>query len=212
MDRFFLILFTLIVFTVYGAMFHFAPKVKRFQVETEGQMSYGLDSAKVNVIVFEEFACFQCRRFHNEVMPELFGKYVNTGKVKLTLIPVAYLDPSLPAFSAACCISKLGPKYLKAFLDHVFEMSDKEMSTLSARELAASFASTAPKISLNEILQCTKSSHIEEEREKSIAQATALYDENIHMPTLLVNGRIVSPLDKQSVFSTIEKELYDQKK
>ncbi len=212
MDRILLTLFTFIALGLYGVMFTFAPAVKRFQVQAEGQVSFGPESAVVNVIIFEEFACLQCKRFHNEVMDDLFSNYVDTGKIRVTIIPVAYLDPSYPAFSAACCIGKLGPRYLKAFLDHFFDMSDNETDIFSAKELATSFVARNPKLPLNEILQCTESEAIEDLREKSITSASNLYDESIHMPTVLVNGKLVFPLDRQAVFSTIEKELYDKKK
>ena len=207
MGRKTLIFSTIVILVFFGLIFYFSPTQVKHKVNTESQVTLGSPSAKVNVIVFEEFTCAQCKRFHNETMRQLHLRYVDTGKVKLTLIPVAYLDTSIPAFSAACCISKQGDGHLKAFLDHVFSLRDDEISTQSSRQLVASYAMKQINFAFAEVAECIKSDSVEQSRERTLVLAHSIYKDDVHMPTVLVNGRLVSPVDKQSLFATIESEL-----
>lgn len=207
MERKLLIWCTIIVLIIFGVASYFAPKIVVHEVNTDHQISFGSPSAKVEVIVFEEFACPECRRFHNEVLKPLFTNYVEKKKVHLTLIPVAYLDASVPAFSAACCIGKIGGNHMKAFLDSIFHMSEKQLKSFSARELAASYAMKENRFPFSDVMSCIKSDEVDELREDRNDLAAALYDEEIHLPTILVNGKMVPVADRQAVFNMIENEL-----
>ncbi len=207
MERKLMIWSTILILIAFGVAAYFSPQEVRYSVNTEHQISYGSKDAKVEVIVFEEFACPQCRRFHNEAIKPLFTKYVDKKKVRLTIIPIAYLDNSYPAFSAACCIGKVGANHMKAFLDSVFNMPHKQLADASARELTVAYAMKEGQFPTSDVMDCVKSEAIQELRESRNDLAGSFYGEEVHLPTILVNGKMVPLADQVALFNTIENEL-----
>ncbi len=211
MERKLLIWSTIVVILGFALAAYFTPEINPHVIDTESQVSFGDPSASVRVVVFEEFACVQCKQFHNDVIKPLFDNYIDKKKVFLTLIPVAYLDPSFPAFSAACCLGKVSPNQMRFFLDHIFHLDGQEMVSLSPEGLIESYGLNQDLFPLADVLKCIQSDDINKTRESRIKLASKIYNEEIHMPTVLVNGKLISIPDKQSLFNTIEKELAKEK-
>lgn len=207
MERKLLIWSTLLILVIFGAMCFFTPKQQRLAVKTDNQLTYGPSTAKVQVVVFEEFACEQCKRFHNDVLKPLFSNYVDKKKVQLVLIPIAYQDESYPAFTAACCVGKVSATHMRSFIDHIFNLKKRDLSDLSSRELTASYAMKENRFPFNQVMECIQSDEMEMVREERNDLASSLYKDDLHFPTVLINGKMIAVPDRQSVFNTIENEL-----
>ncbi|MGY2892136.1 DsbA family protein [Deinococcus sp. UYEF24] len=70
-----------------------------------GQPLLGQASAKVTMVVFEDFKCPNCKNFEDNTMPTVQSKYIDTGKVKLYKINFPFIGPdSTTAAEAAECV------------------------------------------------------------------------------------------------------------
>jgi len=70
-----------------------------------GDMTLGRPHARVKVIEYASASCSHCARFHREVFPQFKKKYIDTGKVHLTLREVltAPADVAAAGFLMARC-------------------------------------------------------------------------------------------------------------
>lgn len=73
--------------------------------DLNGQPLLGQDSAKVTMVVFEDFKCPNCKNFEDNTMPTIQSKYIDTGKVKLYKLNFPFIGPdSTTAAEAAECV------------------------------------------------------------------------------------------------------------
>ena len=70
---------------------------------TKGDHVVGSDSAKVTLIEYASPTCPACKYFHDEILPELKTKYVDTGKVKFVFREYPIHEPDVPAYVLALC-------------------------------------------------------------------------------------------------------------
>ena len=83
---------------------------------------YGVADAKVTIIEYASTTCSHCARFHNDVLPELKAKYIDTGKVRF-IFRNFVLNP---LDMAASMLSYCGPVERRgAFLDYLFKQQEK---------------------------------------------------------------------------------------
>src|SRR5579872_3092268 len=61
---------------------------------TIGFPSIGKTSAPIEVVLIEDFQCKNCRAFSKQIIPKIQEKYIKSGKVKFTLVPVSFLAGS----------------------------------------------------------------------------------------------------------------------
>jgi len=75
-----------------------------------GEPFKGQPSATLAIIEYADFQCPFCRRFEQEVYPQLRDNYINTGKVKYFHrdMPLAFHEGAMPAARAAHCASEQG--------------------------------------------------------------------------------------------------------
>lgn len=51
-------------------------------IDLEGWPSLGDPNAPVLMVEYSDFACFFCKRLHDEIMPQIKEQYINTGLVR----------------------------------------------------------------------------------------------------------------------------------
>lgn len=78
--------------------------------EHELDIVYGKDSTDITVFMFSSYNCSFCRKFFKDIFPELDKDYIQTGKVKLVVKPVAIekSGPVVNALKLAVCINRFG--------------------------------------------------------------------------------------------------------
>ena len=71
----------------------------------EGEPVLGNPSAPLTIVEFSDFECSYCRRFHEQVMPQLKRDYIDTGLVRFVHkdLPLPFHPHALPAAAAARC-------------------------------------------------------------------------------------------------------------
>lgn len=73
--------------------------------------SIGNVVAPVTMVVFSDFQCHFCARWHQQTLPKIISKYVNNGKVLIEFHDVAILGPDSQVLAAAAHAAGLQGKY-----------------------------------------------------------------------------------------------------
>ncbi|WP_202897956.1 thioredoxin domain-containing protein [Chlamydia ibidis] len=90
------------------------PSKAHIPVNAKNFPTIGNPYAPINITVFEEPSCLACAEFSTEVFPKLKERYVDTGEVSFTLIPVCFIRGSMPAAQALLCVYYHNPKQVDA--------------------------------------------------------------------------------------------------
>jgi protein-disulfide isomerase len=90
-----------------------------------GEMTIGVETAKVTIIEYASASCPHCAAFFKEVYVPLKKDYIDTGKVRFIFREFPHNDLGLAAFMVARCAPK--DKYF-SLVDKLFETQDKWMS------------------------------------------------------------------------------------
>ena len=93
-----------------------------------GEMALGRDDAPVTIVEYASLSCPHCATFHEETLPALREKYIDTGKVRLVFREFPLERTALWASIIARCA---GAKRYFAFIDVFFR---KQQSWYSAED------------------------------------------------------------------------------
>jgi thioredoxin-related protein len=85
-------------------------KPENILFEHELDIVYGKDSTELTVFMFSSYNCSFCRKFFIDVFPDLDKDYIQTGKVRLVVKPVAIekSGPVVNSLKLAVCINRFG--------------------------------------------------------------------------------------------------------
>nr|WP_115094860.1 thioredoxin domain-containing protein [Synechococcus sp. UW106] len=74
----------------------------------KGEPALGDATAPLTIVEFSDFECSYCRRFHEQVMPQLKSEYIDTGLIRFVHkdLPLPFHPHALPAAAAARCASE----------------------------------------------------------------------------------------------------------
>lgn len=112
-------------------------------IEKELDIVYGSESAQLTIFLFSSYSCSFCRKFFENVYPELKNNYIDKGIVRLIVKPVALTNNEsvINSLKIAVCINRYGnfdnlnkllliePKvvYTEEFKDVVDELVQKDL-------------------------------------------------------------------------------------
>lgn len=89
--------------------------------KASGVRAIGSPDAPIKIIEFASMTCSHCAHFHNDVLPELKSKYVDTGKVYVEFKEFPLDDAALKATITARCLPE--DKY-EGFIALLFKTQD----------------------------------------------------------------------------------------
>lgn len=156
----------------------------RIAINTAGQPSVG--TGDVELVVFEDLACRNCRVFTEEIVPRISSAYVETGKARLTVIPVAFGEDSKPLANAALGVYRIDPD---RFIPFVLELLH---SKARGREGILNAAAKVGGIDLIKLSFCIDQRLYYEEIDQNLSWAKRLMGDEFGTPTLFVNGIMTS--------------------
>jgi len=91
---------------------------KRSQPDTPKEVLVSFDddyikgdpNAPVTILEFSDYQCPYCRKFHNEVLPQIQEEYISKGKVRYIFrdYPLSFHKQAVPAAVAANCAGEQG--------------------------------------------------------------------------------------------------------
>lgn len=77
-----------------------------YSYQTPQDIALGKHDAPITIIDYSSFTCPSCAYFHNDVLPALEEKYIDTGKVKLIFRSYAMRALDLKGSAVALCAPK----------------------------------------------------------------------------------------------------------
>jgi protein-disulfide isomerase len=89
-----------------------------------GEAVAGDPGAKVEIVEYASTTCGHCKAFHDEVLPELKAKYIDTGKARLLyrVMPTPPVELSMAGGALARCA---GEDRFFAVIDDLFDSQDE---------------------------------------------------------------------------------------
>lgn len=167
------------------------------EVALDGDPYQGdLNKAKVAIVEFSDYECPFCKRHFQEVYPDLYDKYIKTGKAVYVFrdLPLSFHEPAATReANAAQCVQSYGDnaKYFK-FHDAIFTNTAGNGAGLTNAKLI-SLAKSAG-VSGSKFESCVTSLSFSEEIKKDAADAAKL---NIQGTPGFIIGKLEG--DKKSV-------------
>jgi protein-disulfide isomerase len=101
-------------------------------LKTEGFPSEGNPKAWVEIAIFEDFLCHNCRTFNEEIYLKLKKEYIDTGKARYTMIPLAFMKGSKPIANAALAVFHSAPHRFFAYAEALFHFPETQKVTPTA--------------------------------------------------------------------------------
>ena len=164
-----------------------------------------LGSADAPVIIYEysSLSCPHCASFHNDILPSLKEKYIDTGKVALVARNFPTNAPALSGSLLTMCVDK--EKYYP-FLKVLFRMQNKWAFSLDHKDDLKKIANVGG-VSNDEFDACMAN----EDLEKQVLTIRRAAEENLDIqatPTFFVNGEIIQGAGTVEGFAeVIDKQL-----
>lgn len=153
-----------------------------------GEIPIGDPDAPVTIIEYARLDCPACRAFHEDTLPVLKERYIDTGVARLVVREVYANQPGLVATVVARCG---GADRYHGLLDAIFRQQDVWGRSRSMEELQASLATIARLGGLTvDQLQTCFSDQLLSEHLVAVGARDADADNVQRTPTLMINGEM----------------------
>ncbi|MFB6192828.1 MAG: thioredoxin domain-containing protein [Candidatus Nanohaloarchaea archaeon] len=177
------------------------------------QPMLGNPNASVTVVEFGDYKCPYCKRFGQQVFPQLKENYIETGKVNFYFINMAFLAPdsTTAAVAGECALNqvKKGNQSMKTFWNYhhaIYDNQGPETRRWATPDRLMSIARKSTEgLDYAQLRTCiTNRKTIDEVKmDKRVAQRNGVSS----TPTVFVNGEKVKDGSYQGLKAAIEKEL-----
>lgn len=167
----------------------------QMDLDTKGQPTAGNPDAMVHLVVFEEPKCPECRRFNVAVAEAINKEYVQTNKIKSTVIPVSFINGSMPAATALLCVynqdpDKHNPELFFTFLSYIFHHQPTESINWSTPGNLLDMAKSAsPQINLDHLKECINNGDFKDQITKNTVYNASLNNGSVVTPGVYINGK-----------------------
>lgn len=131
-----------------------------------GQPTLGDADAPVKLILFENFMCEHCRSFETDVFPQLKHKFIDTGRVEVYYVNLAWgsEQAELVGLAGECAYAQDEV----AFWTYKRLLYEQQGSWQNASDLAA-LADTVPKLNRERLEACVATGNTRAELERDLA-------------------------------------------
>lgn len=187
-----------------------AEKAKVKSIDTSGQPTIGNPQASVEVVVFEEPKCTECKLFSQMIFPVLKKNYIDTGKIKYTFMPVSFISDSMNAAMAWVCAydQKKNGEAAFAFVSKTYAHQKDEDVDWATQEQLLDFAKEAsPEIDADALAHCLKDGTYQKQIEKNTKIGTDLMDGELGTPAVYINGVAVDPIGYDHIAQLIDQAM-----
>ena len=169
-------------------------------IDTKGSPTIGNPLANIEIVIFEDFRCSHCAHFTETAFPKILKEYINTGKARYTLIPIAFLPDSKPIANAALLVWAIKPELFFPFAEALFSKSPTEL--LNENDLLQ-IAKNVGGIDLERLKTCIKTECHSNQLENNIEQIRRIFGNGFGTPALFVNGFAI-PADFHTLSAKID--------
>lgn len=158
----------------------------------------GDEKAPVSLVVYSDFQCPFCKKWHDETLPQIVDEYVKTGKVKIEYKDFALLgQESINAAVAVKCAKEQGLENYLNYHDYLFDNQKGEnqgqFSIANLKRFAANL-----KLNTDEFNKCLDlKKHLDEvQKETEEGRAAGVTG----TPAFLINGKLIVGAQPYAVF------------
>ena len=144
--------------------------------------SLGNPNAPIRIVEYASLTCNHCAHFHNDILPELKAKYIDTGKVYLEFREFPLNAPALDASLLARCLPQEQYQSFTSLLFKTQEDWTTRPDYISALKQNAKLAG----LSDQGIEQCLQSNELRQAIGQSIQHASTQYKIS-STPTFVIN-------------------------
>lgn len=169
-------------------VYYFIPEKEHppLSIATEKQPTIGSSSAKVHVVVFEEPLCSHCKKFTLNVFPKIKKDYIDTGKIRFTVIPVSFLSGSMPSAVALLCAQAQNNDLFFSYLHTLYEKMEPNIQP----NLMALAKQTSPKLNGAKLKVCLEKNTYRKQIEDNTHYGTVIMG-RLTTPAVFVDGVLV---------------------
>lgn len=167
------------------------------QINIEGQPTIG--QGKISIVAFEDMKCSNCKRYDTEIYPYLKSHYIDTGKAQYTLIPLAFIQNSMPAGNAALCVYHQKPELFFTYVDYLYQHQPNEALDWATPETLTQFAQQVAGIDMQAFVTCIKNNTYYTQLQQNLGLAGKVMGDTVQTPTLYINGYVVTPMTIEQI-------------
>lgn len=175
--------------------------------DLSGQPLLGQDSAKVTMVVFEDFKCPNCKNFEDNTMPTLQSKYIDTGKVKLYKLNFPFIGPdsTTAAEAAECAYLQTGSKGYNQLATLLFRDQKDEQTVWATPAELEKLGGYVDGLDAAKFKTCVESNATKAQVDADTAQANKAGVNAT--PSVFVNGVLSKDYSPATVSAIIDKAL-----
>ncbi|MCF7806567.1 MAG: DsbA family protein [Simkaniaceae bacterium] len=180
-DKFLVLLTSGLFIAFLVGIFVFMPPIR---LTTANLPTIGHPEAPVQVVLFEDLMCEECQYFSNTVFPLLKEHYIDTNKITLSLIPIAFLPHSQEVSLTALCVFSQNQADFWLFLKDWFEYQPRA----HIRPIMDQIVQKLPHIDNKTLHHCVQSGLFMPVLNNNMSHAEKWIQPEIEVPTLFING------------------------
>jgi protein-disulfide isomerase len=180
---------------------------KSIEIVERDHFTYGDFKAKNHMILFEEFACPSCREFSQKTLPIIEKKFVESGLLKVTIIPLAFFEESYQASAIALTLKKSDPSHFRSFLDFVYSLPEESLTSFSFRDFLSCYLEKDSTLPAAKILNLLKQNEFETEIERNIQIAQSLFKGSVKVPIVILNGKFLADKSYEAICEELNETL-----
>jgi len=169
------------------------------------QIQIGSKDAQVEVVLFEDILCEECKNFYLHTFPLIKKKYIDTGKINFIWVPIEALGNSDIVINELLCLFKINPSYPFLFLNDFFLFSDEDQEIKVKNSLKNLYQSLNLPFQL-----CKIDLNPQDFLKKNFQAAKKMMPHEVEVPTIFIQGKKLENVGYFSISKEIEKYLYQK--
>jgi len=170
----------------------------------------GDEKVSVSLVVYSDFQCPFCKKWHDETAQQIIDTYVKTGKIKIEYKDFAFLgQESVNAARAVKCAQEQGAESYLDYHDYLFDNQKGENQGQFSINNLKRFAKNL-KLDTDKFNGCLDSSKYKDEVKKETDEGKAAGVTGT--PSALINGKLIVGAQPYEVFKTAIDEALEASK
>ena len=168
------------------------------------QMIFGDQDAQVEILLFEDILCEECKNFTLHILPLVEKNYIQTKKAKLIYAPIEVLGNSDATIGSCYCLYKQNPALAMDFLSEYF-LSQDEKEKIKIKNVLNRLE---PQLQ-HHVTKCLKNFSPQDFLLKNFFISQRLMDGDIEVPTIFVQGKKLEDVGYKTISKAIEEALIE---
>ena len=155
------------------------------------QVKIGSEQAPIELIIFEDILCEECKNFFLHIFPLVQKNYINTDLIRFIWVPIEAVGNSDPVITNILCLNQISSQTALDFLKTYFE----------SEETASLEASTHT---------CPHAPNTKDFLEKNLIMAEKMMQGIVEIPTIFIQGKKLDDVGYLSIQKEIDKLLLEK--